>query len=547
MNEHVQGVKLRFELPFKLPAPVSFPFESIGDFRPITRIPKYDFSLEKKIMKEISKQKQEDQFNMLRQAQQQLSMVDLIASRKNRHKGKEPERTSQPAASAASSSSVTSPLTKPRSDSGVTRPQSAAATGVYAATDAAKRKQAESSTTLQPQPKPQKPAQELAGPLAQFGSSVTPAGTIAAVQGSQVERPHSAEPALSTTQPAAAAVRPVQPAISQQFAASTTAATYRPMYQPVVNAMSTPAASMAGMPPNFHQTAASRPLANAQQSQPSLQAAGMYRPVASAAHSMYPSPNFSTGYSAQSSVGQQVSLSAVSPSGGLGSMLGPGMNNVAPRPILQQQQQLQPQMQPVSQPRPLFQTHLQMPPPSPQQQQQLQYSQPGIPMAAPPQTNVPRIEPKPSQLSSSFGSHPSWIQDAPPSQSSAASRPLLPPKPDEWKLGSSAQPSLLSGEPVQSPSTISSGPLPLPPRRNMNQADPAAPAIPPKPFTSFSEFDYARDEPSGASNSEQTSGHVEQVSTLVSMGFSRPQALQALEMYDYDVNKASNYLIDKAF
>ncbi|KAJ2025059.1 hypothetical protein IWW57_003515, partial [Coemansia sp. S610] len=95
MNEHVQGVKLRFELPFKLPAPVSFPFESIGDFRPISRIPKYDFSLEKKIMKEISKQKQEDQFDMLRQAQQQLSMVDLIASRKNRHKGKEPERTFQ--------------------------------------------------------------------------------------------------------------------------------------------------------------------------------------------------------------------------------------------------------------------------------------------------------------------------------------------------------------------------------------------------------------------------------------------------------------------
>ncbi|KAJ2870535.1 hypothetical protein H4R27_006836, partial [Coemansia aciculifera] len=226
MNEHVQGVKLRFELPFKLPAPVSFPFESIGDFRPISRIPKYDFSLEKKIMKEISKQKQEDQFNMLRQAQQQLSMVDLIASRKNRHKGKEPERASQ-AAAAAASSNVTSTLTKPRSDSGVTRPQSAAATGVYASTDAAKRKQAESSTPLQPQPKPQKPAQALDGPPAHFGAGTSPAGTIAVVQGSQAERPHSAEPALTTTQPTAA-VRPMQPAISQQFVASTTAATYRP-------------------------------------------------------------------------------------------------------------------------------------------------------------------------------------------------------------------------------------------------------------------------------------------------------------------------------
>ncbi|KAJ2889641.1 hypothetical protein GGI21_006488, partial [Coemansia aciculifera] len=135
MNEHVQGVKLRFELPFKLPAPVSFPFESIGDFRPISRIPKYDFSLEKKIMKEIAKQKQDDQFNMLRQAQQQLSMVDLIASRKNRHKGKEPERTAQ------GSVTPTPAITKPRSDSGVTRPQSAAATGVYSSAEPAQRKQ----------------------------------------------------------------------------------------------------------------------------------------------------------------------------------------------------------------------------------------------------------------------------------------------------------------------------------------------------------------------------------------------------------------------
>ncbi|KAJ1834827.1 hypothetical protein LPJ63_001642 [Coemansia sp. RSA 2711] len=113
MSELVQGVKLKFELPFKLPAPVSFPFESIGDFRPITRIPKYDYSLEKKIMKEIAKQKQEDQFNMLKQAQQQLSMVDLIASRKYRHKGKEPERSGTSASSGGNSQ-----LLKPSSEGG---------------------------------------------------------------------------------------------------------------------------------------------------------------------------------------------------------------------------------------------------------------------------------------------------------------------------------------------------------------------------------------------------------------------------------------------
>ncbi|KAJ2491438.1 hypothetical protein IWW37_002322 [Coemansia sp. RSA 2050] len=512
MNEHVQGIKLRFELPFKLPAPVSFPFESIGDFRPISRIPKYDFSLEKKIMKEISKQKQQDQFDMLRQAQQQLSMVDLIASRKNRHKGKEPERTFQ---AAAAGSAVTSPLTKPRSDSGVTRPQSAAASGVYAGTEAGKRKQAEPSTPLTPQPKPQKPVQEPSGLLAQSGASMSPADTTAAVQGSQVERPHSAEPALTTSQPTTA-IRPIQPATSQQFAAGMTAATYRPTYQPVGNSMSASMASMAGTPPNFHQSATIRPQGNMQQSQPSLQA-GMYRPIASVTPSMYPSPNFSTGYPAQSSVRQQASLNAIAPSSGFGPMLSPGMNNMAPRPM-QQQQQLQPQ----------FQTHMQIPPPQQQPQPQLQYSQPSLPMAAPRPIDVPRTEPKPS-----------WMQETP-------SRPALPPKPDEWKSGASTQPSLPATEPAQSSSASTSGPLPLPPRRIVKQPDPAAPAIPPKPFTSFSEFDYARDEPSGSSTLEQSSGHVEQVSTLVSMGFSQPQALQALEMYDYDVNKASNYLIDKA-
>ncbi|KAJ2337676.1 hypothetical protein GGI00_000039 [Coemansia sp. RSA 2681] len=537
MNEHVQGVKLRFELPFKLPAPVSFPFESIGDFRPISRIPKYDFSLEKKIMKEIAKQKQDDQFNMLRQAQQQLSMVDLIASRKNRHKGKEPERTAQGPAN--SSSNTASPLTKPRSDSGVTRPQSAAAAGVYSGTEASKRKQDEPSTPVQPQLKPQKLAQESSGPPAQFSSSASPAGVVAAMQGAQVERPHSAEPAITITQPATTA-RPVQPANSQPFAASTAAATYQPAYQHSSNTLSTPATSMS---PNFYQAVAPRPQASMQQ-QPSQ--FGVYRPVVSAGHSMYPSPNFSTGYPIQSSTGQHPSLSATSPSGSLGPMLNSGTSNMTPCPIQQPQLRPQVQMQPASQPRPQLQTHLQIPPPQQQQPQPL-HSQAGLSMATPQHINAPRIEPKPNRLSSSFGPHTTWIQGAPPSQSNAASRPALPPKPDEWKSGTSAATGAPPPSVVEPLSTSSSGPLPLPPRRPVNQSDPAAPAIPPKPFTSFSEFDYARDEPSGLNSSEQGSGHVEQVNTLVSMGFSRPQALQALEMYDYDVNKASNYLIDKAF
>ncbi|KAJ1838193.1 hypothetical protein LPJ73_007150, partial [Coemansia sp. RSA 2703] len=129
MADLVLGVKLKYELGVSLPKPVSFPFESIGDYRPVTRIPKYDFSLEKQIMKEIVKQKQADQYNSLKQAQQQLAMVDLIASRKTRHKGKEPDRTFPSAAASGSAggsageSIAGGTLAKPSSESGVSRLQ----------------------------------------------------------------------------------------------------------------------------------------------------------------------------------------------------------------------------------------------------------------------------------------------------------------------------------------------------------------------------------------------------------------------------------------
>ncbi|KAJ2386736.1 hypothetical protein GGI05_004292, partial [Coemansia sp. RSA 2603] len=129
MADLVLGVKLKYELGVSLPKPVSFPFKSIGDYRPVTRIPKYDFSLEKQIMKEIVKQKQADQYNSLKQAQQQLAMVDLIASRKTRHKGKEPDRTFPSAAASGSAggsageSIAGGTLAKPSSESGVSRLQ----------------------------------------------------------------------------------------------------------------------------------------------------------------------------------------------------------------------------------------------------------------------------------------------------------------------------------------------------------------------------------------------------------------------------------------
>ncbi|KAJ1841214.1 hypothetical protein LPJ57_010371, partial [Coemansia sp. RSA 486] len=148
-------------------------------------------------------------------------------------------------------------------------------------------------------------------------------------------------------------------------------------------------------------------------------------------------------------------------------------------------------------------------------------------------------------------------------ETAASVQPVLPPKPEEWKIhpqGSGAKASSNANNAGASPSSLPTSAYggssaPALPARNQNQRwqqqqqqqqGPSPPAIPPKPFMAFSEFDYASDEVSGMGSSSQT-GHVEQLNTLLSMGFGRPQAIHALEMYDYDVNKASNYLIDKAF
>ncbi|KAJ2528625.1 hypothetical protein IWW43_005324, partial [Coemansia sp. RSA 1935] len=145
-----------------------------------------------------------------------------------------------------------------------------------------------------------------------------------------------------------------------------------------------------------------------------------------------------------------------------------------------------------------------------------------------------------NRFSTSFGSGPN-VASSHTNQITAPSQPALPPKPDEWKPQSTP-----TSEPLHPRPSSSTDAPPIPPRRTWNQSqqEPRPPALPPKP-SAFTEFDYAVDGPSDLVSSEPAD-HVEQLGALLSMGFSRPQAIHALEMYDYDVNKASNYLIDKA-
>ncbi|KAI7820099.1 hypothetical protein BX661DRAFT_189505 [Kickxella alabastrina] len=437
MTDLLQGLRLKFELAVKLPAPVSFPFEAIGDYQPVSRIPRYDFSLEKKIMNEISKQKQDDHYVRLRQAQQQLSMVDIIASRKERHKGKEPDRTpfAQPM------------LAKPKSDSGVARPaQSVPVDGAS-------------------QPPLDQRQQHL--------SPATAAATTVA-ESPRPERPHSAAAAIPT---AADAENPAVPATS--LPAPTLLAQYPPNFDPQQQTIR-PHTMLQPQPQ--HQTQS--------QAQPQTQPQTILRPSLSLSLSLSLSHRHSSRF-------------------------------VFPRPSIPLQQQHQ--MVPL----PL--THFSHSTPTIPQQQQRQQQQ----------------------------FIPTCTQNPPASWKKEPSTPVLPPKPDEWKprlqTGSSTTNDTGNGTSTSSMSPprphASLSPEPGFSARFQDRPhhpDQNPPIIPPKPFMEFSEFDYASDGPSGLSSATHV-GHVEQVNTLLSMGFSHPQALHALEMYDYDVNKASNYLIDKVF
>ncbi|KAJ2633466.1 hypothetical protein H4R22_000464 [Coemansia sp. RSA 1290] len=448
MSELIQGVKLKFELPFTLPKPVSFPFESIGDFRPITRIPKYDYSLEKKIMKEIAKQKQEEQFNMLKQAQQQLSMVDLIASRKHRHKGKEPEKVG----ARPSSSGGETGLLKPHSEGGTSRLQNSAP-----------------AEAMAPQSFHQQSAKADTPATTQAALPATPADKLATVPTVKVERPHSAGPGVPTTQPSMNQSTNAGPAHSQAVTSATSSAATSSSY-PVAHQTGLAAGNLEKPPVITTQQPANMPLGFAIRPPPP-------RPLAV---SGAPSSNM-------------------------------GLHSMVELPL---QQQHQPRPYPHVQSRPQMR-------PAPQQL---------TPASARPDTSAFRF-------STSFGNSVAPVNVVQPTSqdSSTDMRPVLPPKPDEWKPQS-------SGSGFGQPSASSAGAPPVPPRRKPSLQNP--PAIPPKPLA-FSEFDYAADGPSTLGSIESPD-HVEQLSTLLSMGFSRPQAIHALEMYDYDVNKASNYLIDKA-
>ncbi|KAJ2725742.1 hypothetical protein GGI07_001110 [Coemansia sp. Benny D115] len=600
MAELVQGVKIKYELAVSLPAPVSFPFEAIGDYRPVSRIPKYDFALEKKIMKEIAKQKQNEQYGLLKQAQQQLAMVDLIASRKNRHnKGKGVDRSSIASALPAKDS----PLLKPSSEGGVSRLQGSAPVTDSAAKGAGTQVSEGSVPAALPPPQQQRPTS------------------------TQPERSHSAAPAVPVTTSAASVAAAVTAAatVTGSLPDAASGASIAPVTASTAATINVAGPSAATVQSS---TLEAQPASTSQVASPAVQ------PASYGSGIQYSQPPANAQYI--SAIQQQQQQSGRPRPQMQMQMQSPMLQSpYLQRPLMQQQQQQPQQFQQQPQPQPLPQSQPQLQPQSqaiPQAQLQRPYNPVGmqsqslaqsrplgfvIPQAQPqaqpqslpklhsiqqppvqqqigaipgsaftqtqvplnasqaylpqtqqigailpqkPQPASPAISQQTSILSASYGftqsmssfpgSSTGWSA-SPRKEASEPAHPALPPKPEEWKALAFGSASSSGGLPAAASSA--SGPA-LPARiqnQNQNQTQhpstgQSPPAIPPKPFMDFSEFDYAPDDLSGLGSSNQT-GHVEQLNILLSMGFSHPQAIHALEMYDYDVNKASNYLIDKSF
>ncbi|KAJ1919297.1 hypothetical protein H4219_002059 [Mycoemilia scoparia] len=102
MYEPVVDIPMQFKLPFEVPSMVTNPFDQIRETQTVRQIPKYDFSLEVKVINEAKRQQEEDALQEAQKISEQLAMMEHQYNKKASGKGKEPEKLYQSPASIAS-------------------------------------------------------------------------------------------------------------------------------------------------------------------------------------------------------------------------------------------------------------------------------------------------------------------------------------------------------------------------------------------------------------------------------------------------------------
>ncbi|KAG0223468.1 hypothetical protein BGW41_005583 [Actinomortierella wolfii] len=176
----------------------------------------------------------------------------------------------------------------------------------------------------------------------------------------------------------------------------------------------------------------------------------------------------------------------------------------------------------------------------------------------------PPLPPPPRDLTSSPHSTNSSVSQPRLPLTSGSNQPPVPARPSQFQLGSSPMESVVITDRSMNASIGGNGsggppprpPLPPPPRQSS-----ASPALPPHPSRIGDGLDgpgvLGGDGTGGVGHEDLASNmsSPEQqlplppnasmlIDQLVNMGFTREQSREALEKYDYDLEKASNHLLD---
>ncbi|OLY78140.1 hypothetical protein AYI68_g7821 [Smittium mucronatum] len=85
---NLEGVRLIYRLPFELPKPVNLPADFISETKSVKDIPSYDFDLERRITREELKYKQQEEMQKMVQAQQQLFVMEYLFEKNKKQKDK---------------------------------------------------------------------------------------------------------------------------------------------------------------------------------------------------------------------------------------------------------------------------------------------------------------------------------------------------------------------------------------------------------------------------------------------------------------------------
>ncbi|KAJ1970091.1 hypothetical protein IWQ62_000197 [Dispira parvispora] len=494
----IADVPFGVTLDFELPRTVSLPFDYIMDTTSVSAIPKYDFSLERKILDQIEERRTREQLQALTVAEQKrlteekLQALRAVSAHGLNSSGNLPKSAALGTASVTQrpiSTSLTSAAMGPTERPGSVPPSASVAPMVAHDKSTSHLPAPQSQGDLSPPTSFSEVNNRPSSHIGNFASLVANSGNIHPGSPAPGGYPPSGSslPTHHPRPPVATSAPLSSPGSASVAAVVSTASAMMPsspqLYPPTTT---TGASSISAYPAPYPPHSAGGPPAPHHHYSSSLHATPLASEPVRPTSNDYPTPHRPT--SASPHLSYRPALPA-KPADWRPGNQAPGSDPMPPPPS----------------------TSVAPPPPS------AGGSQP------------PPLPPKSFKLSDY-----DYIQ-------SAHANTLLPP-------ASSTQQSPLDALPVPHTGTSTHGEGPS--SAHPNPYPPTNQGPPPPTTTASTAMPYPADymglshNPISPYHDDNDPNTVQQVRDLVDMGFSRTQAVHALEMFDYDLAKATNYLLD---